>query len=60
MYFQSFGVIAMKWANYVWHAERLMKESWEAGSSTENKGPVYPVVIRHEETSEDESNLDVW
>jgi hypothetical protein len=33
MYFQSFGVIAMKWANYVWHAERLMKESWEAGSS---------------------------
>jgi hypothetical protein len=35
-------------------------ESWEARSSTENRGPVDPLVIRHEETSEDESNLDGW
>jgi hypothetical protein len=60
MCFQNAEVIAMKWENYVWHAERLMKESWGAAFSTENRGPVYPLVIGHEETSEDESNLDGW
>jgi hypothetical protein len=60
MCFQNAEVIPVMWENNMWHAERLMKESWEAGSSTENRGPVYPLVIRHEETSEDESNLDGW
>jgi hypothetical protein len=41
-------------------AERLMKESLEGGSFTENRGPVYPQIIRHEETSKDERNLDGW
>jgi hypothetical protein len=60
MCFQNFEVVQTKWENYVWHAERLMKESWVAVSSTENRGPVYTLVIRHDETSEDESNLDCW
>jgi hypothetical protein len=60
MCFQNVEVIPTKWETDVWHAERLMKESREAGYSTENRGPVYPLVIRHEETSEDESNLDGW
>jgi hypothetical protein len=60
MCFQNFEVIPTMWEHYVRHAERLMKESWEAGSSSENRGPLYPLVIRHEETSQDEINLDVW
>jgi hypothetical protein len=60
MCFQNFEVIPTKKENYVWHAEGLMKESWEAGSSTENRGPLYPLVLMHGETSEDESNLGVW
>jgi hypothetical protein len=53
MCFQKFEVFPMKWENDVWHAEWVMKESWEAGFSTENRGPVYPLVIRHEDASED-------
>jgi hypothetical protein len=55
MCFQNVEVIPTKWENYVWHAERLM-ERWKADSSTENGGPVFSPVIRHEETSEDENN----
>jgi hypothetical protein len=36
----------------------VTKESSEARSATENREFVYSPVIRHEETSEDESNLD--
>jgi hypothetical protein len=60
MCFQNFEVFPMNWENYMQHAERLIKESWEAGSSTENRGSVYPLVIKHEQTSEDENNLDGW
>jgi hypothetical protein len=28
------------WKNYVWHAERLMKKTWEAGTFAENREAV--------------------
>jgi hypothetical protein len=33
------------WENYVWHTEKLMKESWEAETSIENREPVHPLII---------------
>jgi hypothetical protein len=35
-----------------------MKERWEAGTSTDTRGPVYPPVNGHEGTSGDKSYLD--
>jgi hypothetical protein len=60
MCFQNFEVNPTKGENCVLRAERLMKESLEGGSSTENRGPVYPQVIRHEETFKDERIFDGW
>jgi hypothetical protein len=39
------------WENYVWHTDTLMRESWEAETSTENREPVDPLIISLEQTS---------
>jgi hypothetical protein len=48
------------WKNYVWHAERLMKERQEAETCIENREDVDPLIITLEETSEEESYSDDW
>jgi hypothetical protein len=60
MYFPNFQVIPTLWENYVWHAERLMKEGWEVDSLIENREAVDPLVISPEETSEWETDSDNW
>jgi hypothetical protein len=48
------------WENYVRHAERLMKESWEAETSIENREVVNSLLISLEETPEGESDSVDW
>jgi hypothetical protein len=52
----NFQVTPTMRENYVWHAE-LMKESWEAETSTENRETVDPLVVSLEEAGE--SHLDI-
>jgi hypothetical protein len=40
--------------------QRLIKNSWEAETSIENREAVDLLVIRLEETSEGENNSDDW
>jgi hypothetical protein len=48
------------WENYVQHAERLMKESWETETSIEYREVVNPLLISLEETLEGESDSVQW
>jgi len=41
--------VLQQYAETVWHAEKLMKESWEAETSVENRTSVEPVIIKFEE-----------
>jgi hypothetical protein len=46
------------WKNYMQRVKRLMKDSWEAKTCSENRKPANPLVISHEETSGGESDSD--
>jgi hypothetical protein len=56
MKFLNIQVTPAMWENYVRHTEKLMKESWEAETSIENREPVDPLIISLEETSEKEND----
>jgi hypothetical protein len=46
MYFSNLQGTPAVCGSYVWHAEKLMKENWEAETSVENGEAVDPLLIR--------------
>jgi hypothetical protein len=37
-----------------------MKQSWETVTYVENRDPMHPLIIRLEETSEEDEDSDGW